>query len=145
MADSRATLADQVRRSLSFALGRARGELAGAEHELDTALARLDRLGQVADEVPVRAGRQRDARLAEIDEMYAAKLAALTRAAAEAGDREAPGASGDGWDGWKPTPAEHSQVAPELRIGAIRIARTTPELALVPLRDWMHVNKLNFP
>ncbi|MDR7274533.1 FtsK/SpoIIIE domain-containing protein [Catenuloplanes atrovinosus] len=145
MPDSRTTSVDQVRRALSYALGRARGDLADAERELDTALARLDRLGTVADEVPVRAARQRDARLAEIDELYATKLATLTRQAAEAGDREAPGAAGDGWDEWKPTPAERGQVAPELRIGAVRIARTTPVPALVPLLDRAHVHLSTLP
>ncbi|WP_033345742.1 FtsK/SpoIIIE domain-containing protein [Catenuloplanes japonicus] len=145
MPDSRATFADQVRRTLSYALGRARGELADAEHELDQAESRLDRLDKVAGEVPVRAARQRDARLAEIDELYAAKLTSLTRAAADAGEREAPGAAGLPWDEWKPTPADRRATAPELRIGAVRIARNRPVPALVPLLDRAHVHLSTLP
>lgn len=125
---------------LSQALGATRARLAAARSDLDTARDRLARTGAAAHRLPQRVGAERDRRLAEIDEQYAAQITALARRTAEAAGEEAPGAASTAWPDWKPTPTVRGEAAGRLRLGAVLLPGAEPVPALVPLLDHGHVH-----
>ncbi|WP_028183023.1 FtsK/SpoIIIE domain-containing protein [Salinispora arenicola] len=139
MADRRAQLAARVRQTLGEALGATRTRLATAQTELATERIRLDRIRRAAGAVPARVGAERDRRLAEIDERHAARIAALSRRAADAARREAPGAATALWPQWRPTPVRRAEPPGALRIGTLAVPGGEPVPMLVPLLDAGHV------
>ncbi|GAB2949525.1 FtsK/SpoIIIE domain-containing protein [Micromonospora polyrhachis] len=140
MADVRTQLVVRTRGMLSQALGATRARLAAARSDLDTARDRLARTGAAAHRLPQRVGAERDRRLAEIDEQYAAQITALARRTAEAAGEEAPGAASTAWPDWKPTPTVRGEAAGRLRLGAVLLPGAEPVPALVPLLDHGHVH-----
>lgn len=161
MADVRTQVAIRVRGMLSHALGAAHGRLAEARADLDAARDRLARIRQAAARIPQRVGAERDRRIREINQRYAARLAELTALAATSAARQAPGAAGEPWSRWRPTPAVRHEPPGWLRIGTLQlpamessagalpageakrdVERAVPEPApaLVPLLDHGHVH-----
>ncbi|MDM4718885.1 FtsK/SpoIIIE domain-containing protein [Micromonospora sp. WMMA1363] len=139
MADRRAQLAARVRRTLGEALGAARTRVAGAQAEVAAERDRLTRVRRAAAAVPARVGAQRDRRLADIDGRHATRIAELTRRAADAAHREAPGAASAEWERWRPTPAGRATPQGALRVGTLGVPGADPVPALVPLLDAGHV------
>jgi hypothetical protein len=140
MPDLRTQLVTRVRDVLSHALGSARTRLATTRAERDAAVARLHRTREAATRIPVRVGAERDRRLAELTDRYAAQLTRLAEQAARAAACEAPGAAGAEWPGWQPTPVVRGERPGALRIGTVRVADGPPVPALVPLLDAGHVH-----
>ncbi|MER7459185.1 FtsK/SpoIIIE domain-containing protein [Micromonospora sp. NPDC126480] len=139
MADRRARLAAQVRRTLGEALGATRTRVGAARTELAAERDRLDRVRRAAAAVPDRVGAERDRRLAEIDKRHAARIAELAQRAADAARRESPGAASAGWPGWRPTPAGRGEPPGALRVGTLAVPGADAVPALVPLLDAGHV------
>ncbi|QGN48932.1 FtsK/SpoIIIE domain-containing protein [Micromonospora sp. WMMD558] len=139
MADRRTQLAARVRRTLGEALGATRTRVAAAQTELAAERDRLARVRRAAAAVPERVGAERDRRLAEIDGRHAARIAELTRRAAEAAGRESPGAASAEWARWRPTPAGRAEPPGALRVGTLAGPGADPVPALVPLLDAGHV------
>jgi DNA segregation ATPase FtsK/SpoIIIE, S-DNA-T family len=150
MPDVRTSVVESVRAALSRARASARVRQEAAKADLAAAQARLERVRQAATQRPARAAAERDRRLAELDAKHTATLADLARQAALAGAMRAPGAAGETWETWHPTPAARGEPPDLLRIGEVRIARAAghPEPppgaadtapALVPLLDRGHV------
>jgi hypothetical protein len=136
MADSTAQQVMDIRAGLSHALGAAGTRLAAAREAFARAAERRDRVGAAAVARRQKVAEARDARLREIDERHRLDLAAFAEAAAAAADRAAPGAAGDPWDDWQPTPLDK---AAELRVGRLLLPHPEPVPALVPLLDQGHV------
>jgi len=125
---------------LSQAQGAPRERLAVAKRDLDAARVRLTRTRAVAEEVPARVGAERDRRVAEVADRYAARLTALADQAVQAAELEAPGAAGAPWSTWQPTPAVRRETPGALRVGELRLPDANPVPALVPLLDRGHVH-----
>ena len=136
MADSTAQQVMDVRAGLSHALGAATVALRTAEETRDAAAERLRRVTAAAAARRQKIAAARDERLREIDERHRSDLAAYAEAAAAAAERAAPGAAGDQWTDWQPTPLD---VAAELRVGRLLLPHPEPVPALVPLLDRGHV------
>jgi hypothetical protein len=139
MPDVRTSVAETIRTYLSRARTSVRLRQEAARADLAAAEARLERVRQAAAQRPARAAAERDRRLADLDARHTATLADLTRKAALAASMRAPGAAGEPWKTWHPTPAARAEPPDLLRIGEVRLpgAGTTP--ALVPLLDRGHV------
>ncbi|MDG4787242.1 FtsK/SpoIIIE domain-containing protein [Micromonospora sp. WMMD1102] len=140
MPDLRTQLVDRVRAMLSHALGASRARLTAARTELDSAQGRLRRIRDAANRVPARVGAERDRRVAELSDRYGTELGRLAARAAEAAAREAPGAAGTEWTGWRPTPVVRGEAPGPLRIGTVDLPGSVPVPALVPLLDAGHVH-----
>jgi hypothetical protein len=138
MPDVRTQLVGRIRQMLALAQGAPRERLAQAEHDLDAARDRLARTRTAAEEIPRRARAERDRRVAEVTERYAARVAGLAASAAAAADREATGPATAAWSRWQPAPANGPPGA--LRVGDVRLPRARPVPALVPLLDRGHVH-----
>ncbi|MEV6847803.1 FtsK/SpoIIIE domain-containing protein [Actinoplanes sp. NPDC051411] len=136
MADSTNQQVLDVRAGLSHALGAAATSLHDAQEDREKALARLRRVISAATARRDKVATARDERLREIDERHRSDLAAYAEAAANAANRAAPGAAGDEWTDWQPTPLE---LAAELRVGRLLLPHPEPVPALVPLLDHGHV------
>src|SRR5690242_8191960 len=115
MPDSTAKQVLEVRAALAQALGAAEAALETARRRHAAARERHERVVAAAGRQKQKLTAERDARLQEIDERHRADLAALAGAAADAGRRSAPGAAGDPWDCWRPTPGRAADPVPELR------------------------------
>ncbi|MGN9778372.1 FtsK/SpoIIIE domain-containing protein [Micromonospora sp. H33] len=139
MADRRAQLAARVRRTLGEALGATRSRVAAAQAELAAERDWLARVKRAAAAVPERVGAERDRRLTEIDGRHAARIAELSRRAADAARREAPGAASAEWARWRPAPAGRAEPPGALRVGTLAVPAADPVPALVPLLDAGHV------
>jgi S-DNA-T family DNA segregation ATPase FtsK/SpoIIIE len=136
MADSTAQQVMDVRAGLSHALGAAATAMQEAQ---DAAAAVARRRERVIAAVAARRRKlaaARDERLREIDDRHRADLAAYAEAAAGAAHRAAPGAAGDPWTDWQPTPQD---PAAELRLGRLLLPHSEEVPALVPLLDHGHV------
>ncbi|HEX5597620.1 MAG TPA: FtsK/SpoIIIE domain-containing protein [Micromonosporaceae bacterium] len=140
MADLRAQLVAQVRRLLSQAQGATRQRLATAQRDLEAARVRLVRTRQAAEQIPPRVAAERNRRVAEVTDRYAAQLAALAEQAAAAAEQEASGAAGTDWTRWRPGPAPRHEPPGALRVGAIRVPGGPAVPALVPLLDHGHLH-----
>ena len=136
MAESTTQQVMDIRAGLSHALGAATTALERAREAHAAAADRRRRVGQAAAARRHKIAEARDARLREIDERHSADLAAYAGAAAAAADRAAPGAAGDPWDDWQPTPLDK---AAELRVGRLLLPHPDEVPALVPLLDHGHV------
>jgi hypothetical protein len=136
MADSTNQQVLDVRAGLSHALGAATTSLRDAQEDREKAVARLRRVISAATARRDKVATARDERLREIDERHRTDLAAYAEAAANAANRAAPGAAGDQWTDWQPTPLD---VAAELRVGRLLLPHPEPVPALVPLLDRGHV------
>jgi S-DNA-T family DNA segregation ATPase FtsK/SpoIIIE len=136
MADSTNQQVLDVRAGLSHALGAATTSLHDAQEDREKAVARLRRVISAATARRDKVATARDERLREIDERHRSDLAAYAEAAANAANRAAPGAAGDEWTDWQPTPLD---VAAELRVGRLLLPHPEPVPALVPLLDHGHV------
>ncbi|MFI6072544.1 FtsK/SpoIIIE domain-containing protein [Actinoplanes sp. NPDC051343] len=136
MADSTNQQVLDVRAGLSHALGAATTSLRDAQEDREKALARLRRVISAATARREKVAAARDERLREIDERHRSDLAAYAEAAANAANRAAPGAAGDEWTDWQPTPLD---MAAELRVGRLLLPHPEPVPALVPLLDFGHV------
>ncbi|WP_127503447.1 FtsK/SpoIIIE domain-containing protein [Actinoplanes solisilvae] len=136
MTESTAQQVMNIRAGLSHALGAASTALEAARAEYARAVDRRRRVTEAADARKHKIAAARDARLAEIDQQHKTDLAAYAEAAAGAADRAAPGAAGDPWDDWQPTPLDR---AAELRVGRLLLPHPEEVPALVPLLDRGHV------
>jgi S-DNA-T family DNA segregation ATPase FtsK/SpoIIIE len=139
MPDSTAQQVLEVRAALAQALGAAEAALETARRRHAAARDRRDRVIAAAGRQKQKLAAERDGRLREIDERHRADLAALAGAAADAGRRSAPGAAGDPWNCWRPTPGRAADPVPELRVGRLRLPYDGDVPALVPLLDHGHV------
>jgi len=139
MPDVRAARAEEVRHHLAQARGLARVELARAQALARAARAAAAQAAVVATETPARAAAERAARLAEVEGRHADTLADLTDRAAEAAEKEAPGAAGAAWESWYMSTRDRSATPKLLRIGEVRVGEHPPVPALVPLLDRAHV------
>ncbi|MEE6259886.1 FtsK/SpoIIIE domain-containing protein [Plantactinospora sonchi] len=140
MPDLRTQLVTRVRAMLSHALGSSRTRLGTARAELDAAAQRLRRTREAAARVPGRVGAERDRRIADLTDRYAAQIDRLAGQASAAAAREAPGAAGTDWPGWRPTPVNRGEPPGPLRIGTVRLPDSPTVPALVPLLDVGHVH-----
>jgi S-DNA-T family DNA segregation ATPase FtsK/SpoIIIE len=136
MPDSTTQQVLDVRAGLSHALGAATTALRDAQDARDDAVTRLRRVIVAAVARREKVTAARDGRLREIDERHRLDLAEYAEAAAGAANRAAPGAAGDEWTDWQPTPLD---VAAELRVGRLMLPHPEPVPALVPLLDHGHV------
>ncbi|GIE95155.1 FtsK/SpoIIIE domain-containing protein [Paractinoplanes rishiriensis] len=136
MADSTAQQVMDIRAGLSHALGAAETALVAAREAYTTAQERRERVVAAAIARRRRVAEALDVRLRQIDEQHRTDLAALAGAAAGAADRAAPGAAGDPWDDWQPSPLDR---AAELRVGRVLLPHPEEVPALVPLLDHGHV------
>ncbi|GAB1641168.1 FtsK/SpoIIIE domain-containing protein [Krasilnikovia sp. MM14-A1259] len=125
-----------VRAGLAHALGAAQTALDAARQRHLAAVERRNRVAAAAETQKIRLAVERDTRLRDIDHQHHDDLAALAGAAADAGHRGAPGAAGDPWPGWTPTPAD---AGSELRVGRLLLPYDGEVPALVPLLDRGHV------
>jgi DNA segregation ATPase FtsK/SpoIIIE, S-DNA-T family len=125
-----------IRAGLSHALGAAETALTAAQSAYQAAIERRERVVQAAIARRRNVAEARDQRMREIDEQSRNDLAAFAEAAARAADRAAPGAAGDTWDDWQPSPMD---TAPELRVGRLLLPHPEEVPALVPLLDHGHV------
>jgi DNA segregation ATPase FtsK/SpoIIIE, S-DNA-T family len=129
----------EVRGALAQALGAADGLLAAAQDRYLAAVTRRDRVVAAARQQKVKLAAERDRRLREIGHQHRENLAMLAGATAAAGRRSAPGAAGDPWDAWRPSPGGAGEPAPELRLGRLLLPYDGEVPALVPLLDRGHV------
>src|SRR5689334_4286100 len=136
MAESTAQQVMDIRAALSHALGAAETALAAARDAYDAAVERRERVVAAAIARRKKVAETLDSRLHEIDDRHRKDLAAFAGAAAAAADRAAPGAAGDPWDDWQPTPFDK---AAELRVGRLLLPHPEPVPALVPLLDQGHI------
>ncbi|GIF26886.1 hypothetical protein BJ973_003526 [Actinoplanes tereljensis] len=136
MSESTTQQVMDIRAGLSHALGAAENALAAAQSDYETAIERRERVVQAAIARRQNVAEARDQRMREIDEQSRDDLAAFAEAAARAADRAAPGAAGDPWDDWQPSPLD---TAPELRVGRLLLPHPEEVPALVPLLDHGHV------
>src|SRR4051812_23377317 len=136
MAESTAQQVMDIRAGLSHALGAAENAVAAAQEAYQAAGERRERVVGAAIARRKKVAETLDARLREIDERHRRDLAAFAEAAAAAADRAAPGAAGDPWDDWQPTPLDK---AAELRVGRLLLPHPEPVPALVPLLDQGHI------
>ncbi|GAA4156488.1 FtsK/SpoIIIE domain-containing protein [Phytohabitans flavus] len=139
MPDVRTSVVESIRVALSRARASARADQDAAKADLAAAQARLDRVRLAAAQRPARAAAERDSRLADLDAAHTATLADLARQASLASTMRAPGAAGEPWESWHPTPAVQGEPPDLLRIGEVRIPRAGTTPALVPLLDHGHV------
>ncbi|GLZ00544.1 FtsK/SpoIIIE domain-containing protein [Actinoplanes sp. NBRC 103695] len=139
MPDPLAQQALDVRSALAQALGAADVALTEARQRHIAAVERRDRVAAAAERQRVQLALARDNRLRDIAHRHHDDLAALSGAAAAAGQTEAPGAAGDPWETWQPTPGMPGDTAPELRIGRLLLPYDGEVPALVPLLDRGHV------
>ncbi|GID62773.1 cell division protein FtsK [Actinoplanes cyaneus] len=124
----------EIRTGLSHALGAAGHALADAEHEAGEATTRWERIRAAAQSRERKLAAARDERLRSIDEWHDTELGALAGAAAGAADRAAPGAAGEPWHSWEPTPLAKPA---ELRIGRLLLpAAPAPAAPAEPGRPW---------
>ncbi|MGX6603804.1 FtsK/SpoIIIE domain-containing protein [Micromonosporaceae bacterium Da 78-11] len=136
MAESTAQQVMDVRAGISHALGAAAGELQEARDAVAAATERRERVVAAAIARRRKLATARDERLHEIDERHRADLAALGGAAVGAAHRAAPGAAGDPWSDWQPTPLDRGA---DLRVGRLLLPHPEEVPALVPLLDRGHV------
>ena len=139
MPDPLAQQALDVRSALAQALGAADVALTEARQRHVAAVERRDRVAAAAERQRVQLALARDNRLRDIAHRHHDDLAALSGAAAAAGQTEARGAAGDPWETWQPTPGMPGDTAPELRIGRLLLPYDGEVPALVPLLDRGHV------
>ncbi|WP_030435061.1 FtsK/SpoIIIE domain-containing protein [Actinoplanes subtropicus] len=136
MAESTAQQVMDIRAALSHALGVAENALAAAREAYEAAVDRRERTVAAAIARRKKVAETLDSRLHEIDDRHRKDLAAFAEAAAAAADRAAPGAAGDPWGDWQPTPLE---TAAELRIGRLLLPHPEQVPALVPFLDHGHI------
>ncbi|MCU7726580.1 FtsK/SpoIIIE domain-containing protein [Actinoplanes sp. KI2] len=136
MADSTAQQVMDIRAALSHALGAAENALAAAQDAYANAGERRERVVAAAIARRKKVAETLDGRLHEIDDRHRKDLAAFAEAAASAADRAAPGAAGDPWGDWQPTPLD---TAAELRIGRLLLPHPEQVPALVPFLDHGHI------
>ncbi|MFF5288213.1 FtsK/SpoIIIE domain-containing protein [Paractinoplanes globisporus] len=136
MAESTAQQVMDIRAALSHALGAAANALAGAQAAHEAAAERRERVVAAAIARRKKVAETLDARLHEIDDQHRRDLSAFAGAAAGAADRAAPGAAGDPWDDWQPTPLDK---AAELRVGRLLLPHPEEVPALVPFLDRGHI------
>ena len=136
MAESTAQQVMDIRAALSHALGAAEETLAAAREAYAVAGERRERVVAAAIARRKKVAETLDTRLHEIDDRHRKDLAAFAEAAASAADRAAPGAAGDPWGDWQPTPLE---TAAELRIGRLLLPHPEQVPALVPFLDHGHI------
>jgi len=136
MAESTAQQVMDIRAALSHALGAAEETLAAAQEAYAVAGERRERVVAAAIARRKKVAETLDTRLHEIDDRHRKDLAAFAEAAASAADRAAPGAAGDPWGDWQPTPLE---TAAELRIGRLLLPHPEQVPALVPFLDHGHI------
>jgi DNA segregation ATPase FtsK/SpoIIIE, S-DNA-T family len=136
VADSTAQQVMDVRAGISHALGAATADLHEAQAAVTAAAAHRERLAAAAAARRSKLGAARDERLHEIDEQHRSQLAKLGGAAVAAANRAAPGAAGDPWSDWQPTPLDRGA---ELRVGRLLLPYPEAVPALVPLLDRGHV------
>jgi S-DNA-T family DNA segregation ATPase FtsK/SpoIIIE len=136
MADSTAQQVMDVRAGLSHALGAAATAMQEAQDAAAAVARRRERVIAAAAARRRKLAAARDERLREIDDRHRADLAAYAEAAAGAAHRAAPGAAGDPWTDWQPTPQD---PAAELRLGRLLLPHSEEVPALVPLLDHGHV------
>jgi S-DNA-T family DNA segregation ATPase FtsK/SpoIIIE len=125
MAESTKNRVIEIRTGLSQALGAAQAALERAHDAREAAEARYRRIVAAATARRRKLAAARDERIHEIDSWHDTELSALAGAAAGAADRAAPGAAGEPWHSWEPTPLER---AAELRVGRLML----PEAPLPP-------------
>jgi hypothetical protein len=118
MAESTKHRVMEIRAGLSHALGAAQIALARAHEAREAAEARYRRMVTAATARRRKLAAARDERIHEIDAWHDTELAALAGAAAGAADRAAPGAAGEPWHSWEPTPLDR---AAELRVGRLML------------------------
>ena len=116
MSESTKNRVMEIRAGLSHALGAAQVALERAYQAREVAEARYRRIVAAATARRRKLAAARDERIHEIDTWHDGELAALAGAAAAAADRAAPGAAGEPWHSWDPTPLER---AAELRVGRL--------------------------
>ncbi|WP_213010979.1 FtsK/SpoIIIE domain-containing protein [Paractinoplanes toevensis] len=136
MSESTTQQVMDIRAGISHALGAAENALTAAQSAYEAAIERRERVVQAAIARRRNVAEARDQRMREIDEQSRDDLAAFAEAAARAADRAAPGAAGDPWDDWQPSPLD---TAPELRVGRLLLPHPEEVPALVPLLDHGHV------
>ncbi|GIE31543.1 cell division protein FtsK [Actinoplanes italicus] len=125
MAESTKNRVIEIRAGLSQALGAAQAALERALDARKAAEARYRRIVAAAAARRRKLAAARDERIHEIESWHDTELSALAGAAAGAADRAAPGAAGEPWHSWEPTPLER---AAELRVGRLML----PEAPLPP-------------
>ncbi|GAA4971723.1 FtsK/SpoIIIE domain-containing protein [Actinoplanes utahensis] len=128
MAESTRDRVMEIRAGLSHALGAAQIALEQAHEARDAAHARYERVVAAATARRRKLTAARDERIREIGSWHDTELSALVGVAAAAADRAAPGAAGEPWHSWEPTPLER---AAELRVGRL-ILPEAPVPAPVP-------------
>ncbi|MEU8665027.1 cell division protein FtsK, partial [Actinoplanes philippinensis] len=123
MAESTKNRVMEIRAGLSHALGAAQVALERALEAREAAEARYQRIVAAATARRRKLAAARDERIHEIDSWHDTELAALAGAAAGAADRAAPGAAGEPWHSWEPTPLDR---AAELRVGRLILPERWP-------------------
>ncbi|WP_444876225.1 FtsK/SpoIIIE domain-containing protein [Actinoplanes aureus] len=126
----------EIRAGLSHALGAAQTALERAQQEETAAVAHWERVSGAATTRRRKLAAARDERIREIDTWHDTELAALAGAAAAAADRAAPGAAGELWHSWEPTPLNR---AAELRVGRLLLPEAPvphPERTRRPDGPW---------
>ncbi|WP_328476878.1 FtsK/SpoIIIE domain-containing protein [Actinoplanes sp. NBC_00393] len=118
MAESTKQRVMEIRAGLSHALGAAQTALENARQAETEAVAHWERVNGAVTARRRKLAAARDERIREIDTWHETELAALAGAAAGAADRAAPGAAGEPWHSWEPTPLNR---AAELRIGRLML------------------------
>src|SRR4051812_17035356 len=136
MADSTAQQVMDVRAGLSHALGAATTALQESQDAAAAVARRRERLIAAVEARRRKLAAARDERVRGVDDRHRADLAEYAEAAAGAAHRAAPGAAGDPWTDWQPTPQDQ---AAELRVGRLLLPHPEEVPALVPLLDRGHV------
>ncbi|MEU8239815.1 FtsK/SpoIIIE domain-containing protein [Actinoplanes missouriensis] len=116
MAESTKQRVMEIRAGLSHALGAAQTALEIAQQAAAAADERRRRVTAAVTARRRKLAVARDERISEIDEWHDTELASLAGAAAASADRAAPGAAGEPWHSWEPTPLPR---AAELRVGRL--------------------------
>ncbi|GAA5188571.1 FtsK/SpoIIIE domain-containing protein [Rugosimonospora acidiphila] len=132
MSDS---LVEAIRRDLARAQAGALAGLATARGRVEAALARHTRIEEAAAAVPRRAEEVRQQHLRKLEVAHRASVAGTAAEAVRAAELLAPGAAGDPWPEWRPTPLRRAAVP-----GPVRVGTVAPDVpALVPFLDRAHV------
>ncbi|MEV6346393.1 FtsK/SpoIIIE domain-containing protein [Actinoplanes sp. NPDC051851] len=116
MAESTKHQVMEIRAGLSHALGAAQTALDQARRDEAEAIAANERVAAAALGRKRKLAASHEERLREIDAWHRTELTKLSGAAAGAADRAAPGAAGEAWHSWEPTPLNR---AAELRVGRL--------------------------
>jgi hypothetical protein len=128
-------LVEAIRRELGRAQSAALAARAGARRRLEAARSRHTQIEAAAAQVPERATEVSERQLRALDAAHRVSVAGTAAAAIRAAEVSGPGAAGDPWPGWRPTPHGRAAVAGPVRVGTVPPA--VP--ALVPFLDRAHV------